>query len=106
MLKYNDVNIDKLNGKTYKNHLMCNYENKNYLIQSNWMQLTHYGVPKSDKYHTTDESRMYFQIPLNDNDFKNFITNLDTHFNSDDFRNNYLNENQKIIIYPYLKMEK
>ena len=102
MLKYSDVEIHKLTGKIYKSHLMCNYDTTDLLIQSNWMQLTHYGVPKSDKYHTTDESRLYFQIPLIDHDFKHFITNLDTHFNSDDFGNNYLNENHKKL-YTYIK---
>ena len=104
MLKYSNIEINKLTGKLYKSHLMCNYDSKPMTIQADWMQLTHYGVPKSDKYHTTDESRLYFQIPLIDNDFKNFITNLDNHFNSDDFRNNYLNVSQQKFNYiPILK---
>ena len=104
MLKYSNIEINKLTGKLYKSHLMCNYDSKPMTIQADWMQLTHYGVPKSDKYHTTDESRLYFQIPLIDNGFKNFITNLDNHFNSDDFRNNYLNEKQRSFSYiPILK---
>ena len=70
-LKYCNVDIDKLSGKMYKDRLLINYETTNFMIQTDWFKLTHYGIPKSDKYHTTEESRRYFQIPLNDNDFKN-----------------------------------
>ena len=67
-----DVNIDKVSGKMYKDHLLINYETNNIMIQTDWFKLTHYGIPKSDKYHTTEESRRYFQIPLDNNDFKMF----------------------------------
>ena len=104
MLKYGDIEINKIGAKLYKTHLMCTYESKGLTLQTDWMHLTHYGVPKSDQYHTTDESRMYFQIPLNDEKFKNFINNLDNYFNSDDFRNNFLNTNQiKFNYIPILK---
>ena len=103
-LKYGNVDIDKLTGKIYKDRLLINYETNNFMIQTDWFKLTHYGIPKSDKYHTTEESRRYFQIPLNDNDFKMFINNLDKHFSSDNFRNKYLNEKQRSFSYiPILK---
>ena len=94
-LKYGNVDIDKLTGKIYKDHLLINYETNICMVQTDWFKLTHYGIPKSDKFHSTEESRSYFQIPLNDNDFKMFINNLDKHFSSDNFRNKYLNEKQK-----------
>ena len=60
------------------------------MIQTNWLTLSHYGIPKSDKFHTTEESRRCLQIPLNDDDdFKMFINHLDKHFPSEIFRNNY-----------------
>ena len=71
-LKYSNVDIDKLTGKIYKNHLLINYETNKFMIQTDWLKLTHYGIPISDKFHTTGESRKYFQIPLNDNDLKMF----------------------------------
>ena len=103
-LKYGNVDIDKLSGKMYKDRLLINYETTNFMIQTDWFKLTHYGIPKSDKFHTTEEPRRYFQIPLNDNDFKMFINNLDKHFSSDNFRNKYLNEKQRSFSYiPILK---
>ena len=53
-LKYGNVDIDKLTGKIYKDRLVINYETTNFMIQTDWFKLTHYGIPKSDKYHTTE----------------------------------------------------
>ena len=97
-LKFKDVQIDNLSAKIYNKHLLINYEKQNLTVQSDWMNLSHYGVPKSDKYHTTEESRRYIQIPLINDDFK-FINNLDIYFNSDDFKNKYLNEYQRDFNY-------
>ena len=92
--KYSNVKIDDITAKLFNKHLLISYEKQNLMVQSEWMTLTHGGVPKSDKYHTTEESRRYMQIPLNDDDFKNFINNLDIYFGSDSFKNSYLNEQQ------------
>ena len=54
-LKYNDVEIDFIKGKIYKNQLLINYINERLNIQTNWITLSNYGVPKSDKFHTTEE---------------------------------------------------
>ena len=67
-LKYGNVDIAKLSGKIYKDRLLINYETTNFMIQTDWLKLTHYGIPKSDKFHTNEESRIYLQIPLNDNE--------------------------------------
>ena len=53
-LKYNDVEIDSIKGNMYKNHLLISYKSERLNIQTNWITLSHYGVPKSDKYHTTE----------------------------------------------------
>ena len=80
-LKYNDVEIDSIKGNMYKNHLLISYKNDRLNIQTNWITLSHYGVPKSDKYHTTEESRRYIQIPSNNDDnFTKFIQSLESHF--------------------------
>ena len=97
--KYSNVKIDDITAKLFNKHLLISYEKQNLMVQSEWMTLTHGGVPKSDKYHTTEESRRYMQIPLNDDDFKNFINNLDIYFGSDSFKNSYLNEQQNKFDY-------
>ena len=112
-LKYNDVQIDRIKGNIYKNLLLINYEDYDYdrqffrrlNIQTNWINLTHYGVPKSDKFHTTEESRRYLQIPLiDDDDFTQFIQSLDKHFASDNFKKQFLDVKQQNFNYiPILK---
>ena len=79
-LKYNDVEINNIKGNMYKNHLLLNCNNERINIQTDWIYLSHYGIPNSDKYHTTEESRRFLQIPLIDDNFKNFIQSLDNHF--------------------------
>ena len=103
-LKYNDVEIDSIKGNMYKNHLLISYKNERLNIQTNWITLSHYGVPKSDKYHTTEESRRYIQIPLIDDTFTKFIQSLDNHFSSDNFKKQFLDEKQQNFNYiPILK---
>ena len=95
-LRYNDVEIDSTKGNMYKNHLLINYKNDRLNIQTDWLTLSHYGAPKSDRYHTTEESRRYIQIPLNNDDnFTKFIQSLDNHFSSDNFKKQFLDEKQQ-----------
>ena len=104
-LKYNDVEIDFIKGNTYKNQLLISYKEQRPNIQTNWINLTHYGVPKSDKFHTTEESRRYLQIPLIDGDgFTQFIQSLDKHFASANFKKQFLDVKQQNFNYiPILK---
>ena len=101
-LKYNDVEID-IKGNMYKNHLLINDKEQRLNIQTNWITLSHYGVPKSDKYHTTEESRRYIQIPLIDDTFTKFIQSLDNHFSSDNLKKQFLDEK---LIYQFFKKVK
>ena len=98
-LKYTDVELDKITASKYQQHLLVNYEKQRMNIQTPWMTLTHYGIPKCDKFHTTEESRRYLQIPLNDDKFIEFIHSLDEYFNSENFRNTCLNEKQRSFNY-------
>ena len=104
-LKYNDVQIDFIKGNTYKSQLLINYEGQRLNIQTKWLNLTHYGVPKADKFHTTEESRRYLQVPLIEgDDFTQFIQSLDNHFNSANFRKQFLDVKQQNFNYiPILK---
>jgi len=104
-LTYNDVEIDFIKGNTYKNQLLISYKEQRLNIQTNRINLTHYGVPKSDKFHTTEESRRYLQIPLIDDDtFTQFIRSLDNHLSSDNFKKQFLDVKQQNFNYiPILK---
>ena len=113
-LKYNDVRIDNIEGNIYRDQLLINYgddvdiHGHHYIrinIETNWINLTHYGIPKSDKFHTTEESRRYLQIPLIDGDgFTQFIQSLDKHFASANFKKQFLDVKQHNFNYiPILK---
>ena len=112
--KYNNVRIDNIEGNIYRNQLLINYGDDvdihgyHYTrinIETNWINLNHYGIPKSDKFHTTEESRRYLQIPLIEGDsFTQFIQSLDKHFNSANFRQRFLDVKQQTFNYiPILK---
>lgn len=104
VVKFMDVEIDKITAKEYKKHLLIKYDNKPLFIQTIWLQLSQYGVPKEDKYHTTEESRRYIQLPLAiDDNFTNFIKSLDEYFSSDKFRLQYLTDKQSFNYTPIFK---
>ena len=108
VVKFMDVDTEKITANEYKKHLLIKYEDKPSFIQSNWDKLTHYGVPKNDKFHTTEESRRFIQIPLVENEpFSNFIKYLDEYFSSDKFKSKYLTEKTtQFYICTYLQRRK
>ena len=53
------------------------YNNEPLHLQTNFHSIRPYGLPKKNEYHKTDESRMYYQVPLTDNEIQNIITDLD-----------------------------
>ena len=101
MFKFHDIIIENITAKEWKNNLLIKYNDSSLKIQTNWMKFTNFGVPLKDKFHTTEESRRYIQLPLNDDDemFTTFLQNLDKYFASDEFKNKYLTEKQKQFTY-------
>ena len=54
---YTDINRDDISFSQWKDAIMFQYQNKsNTCIQSPWIELTHYGIPRKDKYHETEQS--------------------------------------------------
>jgi hypothetical protein len=95
-----DLQTEKITANELQKHLIIKYNDQPLFIQTDWKQLTHYGVPKEDKYHNTEESRRYIQIPLTENDnFTNFIKQLDEYFSSDKFKTKYLTDKQQNFTY-------
>jgi hypothetical protein len=67
------------------------YENyKEVCLQSPWILLNKYGIPKLNQYNKTDEDRAYIKLPLEPNDenikFIQYFKNLDNQFNTSEFR--------------------
>lgn len=100
-VRFGDVCVEKLVCSNYKNLQMIRYYDEPLLVQSPWIHLTHYGIPKTDKFNTTEESRRYLRVPLHDDDddFTVFIKKLDEFFGSDEFRNKYLDDKQQKFQY-------
>lgn len=103
-VKFQNVTVNDITCKSYKEHLLINYNDTSLRVQSKWMTLDTFGVPRADKYHLTDESRKYLQIPLNGQDleFENFVKKLDDYFNSFLFRQKYLDEKQQHFTYVHI----
>ncbi len=99
VVKFNEVETDKLTANEYKKHLLVKYNDQPCFIQNDWMKLDHYGVPKIDKYHTTEESRRYIKLSLSNPDFTEFILKLDDYFSSDKFKSKNLTEKQQSFTY-------
>ena len=53
------------------------YNNEPLPLQTNFQSIRPYGLPKKNEYHKTDESRMYYQVPITKNEIQTIITDLD-----------------------------
>ncbi len=64
-MKFSDINTDKITANEYKKNLLIKYgDDKDFLhVQTEWMQLTQYGVPREDKFHTTENKDSIFNYP-------------------------------------------
>ena len=83
------------------------YENhKEVCLQSPWILLNKYGIPKINQYNKTDEDRTYIKLPLEPNNetinFIEYFKNLDNKFNTPEFRKN-MKINDKYIYIPIIK---
>jgi hypothetical protein len=106
-MKFNEINFNNISATEYKKNLLIKYgDDKDFLhVQTEWLQLTQYGVPREDKFHTTEKQRQYIQLPLNDEAFSNFIKELDKYFSSDKFKQKYLTTKQQSYSYTPIYKE-
>ena len=106
-MKFDEIKFNSISATEYKKKLLVKYgDDKDFLhVQTEWMQLTQYGVPREDKFHTTEKQRQYIQLPLNDEAFSNFIKELDKYFSSDKFKQKYLTTKQQSYSYTPIYKE-
>ena len=102
VIKYMDVDTDKITANDYKKHLLVKYNDSPSFIQTDWMTLAMYGVPKLDKYHLSEQSRRYIKLSLNEPNFTKFILKLDTYVPSDKCKAKYLNTKRQDFTYTPL----
>jgi len=105
--KYTDVKTDGLSCETWKNMLLVKYYDDPLVVQSPWINLNAFGIPRIDKYHPKEEDRRYLRVPLSkdpEDSFVGFVKMLDDYFDSEGFRKTYLpDKQQKFQYYPLLK---
>ena len=105
--KYTDVKPDGLTCEPWKDSLLVKYYDDPLVVQSPWINLNAFGIPKIDKYHPKEEDRQYIRVPLSkdpEDSFVGFIQMLDTYFDSQEFRKTYLSAKQQQFQYfPLLK---
>ena len=109
---YHNVNFTftQLKENNYIKGMSCaypKYENyKEVCLQSPWILLNKYGIPKLNQYNKTDEDRAYIKLPLEPNDenikFIQYFKNLDNQFNTSEFRKT-MKINDKYIYVPIIK---
>ena len=58
------------------------YNNEPFQLKTNFQSIKPYGLPKKNEYHKTDESRMYYQVPITDDNIINIIKELGNKFPS------------------------
>jgi len=96
-LSFTDLEIGK-NSKSkqyiaYPRYNHPKYNNMPLFIQFPWIELSTYGIPKLGDFIKEDSQRLYIKVPLDTikhADLINFLNNIDNHFGSEKFKNDYL----------------
>ena len=76
-VNYLDFNPELVSFSQWKELTLFRYENDQRFFQSPWIEMSHYGIPNKDKYHETDESRMYIKVPITEPDFVRMLEMID-----------------------------
>jgi len=72
-----------------------NFGNNSLFIQLPWIELTTYGIPKLGEFIKDNSQRLYIKVPLDSikhANLINFLTEMDNHFGSDNFKTEYLSK--------------
>ena len=102
-LNYTNVKPEKITFSKFKELSLLKYEDKPLLIQTPWIHIDAFGMPKRDKYHTTDDQLKNIHLPINDKEFIKLIQSIDNIMNTDEFRKEHLGEkHDKYLYHPML----
>jgi hypothetical protein len=108
-LKYLDVKPEKMTFTKFKGFTLVRYTNNNLIIQSPWINLYAYGIPRKDKYTQTENSRKYIKVPLDPEDpevntFINMLKAIDSRMVTSEIKEEILDNNHEK--YEYSSMFK
>jgi hypothetical protein len=109
-LKYSEVNSSKISFATLKGYTLIKYDNNELCIQSPWINLFFYGIPRKDKFNPTDNSRKCIKIPLDLQDpevivFVDMLKDIDAKMGSTEVRKAFLGDNSEKFEYSSMFKE-
>ena len=98
-LKYTDVKPEKMSFSTFKGYTLVKYTNNDLFIQSPWINIFAYGIPRKDKFNQTDNSRKCLKVPLDEkipevSDFVNILKEIDSKMTSNEFKEKFLGDSK------------
>ena len=105
-LNYTNVISEKITFEKYKELLLVKYESKPLLIQTPWLNINAFGMPRRDKYHTTDDQLKNIHLPIDNEEFKKLIQSIDNTINTDEFRKEHLGDKYEKYAYHTMLVEK
>ena len=73
-------------------------------LETPWIELTHYGIPKANDYFRTDKDRMFIQVPVErDSDMFTFFTSIDTLMESEEMQTKLFQDSKGYTYKPIIK---
>ena len=99
------INTDRISFYKFKEHTLVKYNGNPMFVQSPWLNISCYGVPRRDKYHTSDDQRLYIKLPVSRGErFATALGDLDEFMQREDVKQQLLGEKyQKYDYCPLLK---
>ena len=105
-LNFLDVKVEAITFKTFKDFILVNHDGVPLLIQTPYMELYSFGMPRRDKYHTTDEQLQNIKIPIENEEFKEMIKAIDKRMSDEEFKKKYLGDKHEKYSYHSILAEK
>ena len=109
-LKYTDVRPEKMSFSTFKGYTLVKYMYNYLFIQSPWINIFAYGIPRKDKFHQTDSSRKCLKVPLDEeipvvSDFVEMLKEMDSKMTSNEFKERFLGDSKDKFEYSSIFKE-
>lgn len=76
-------------------------------LETPWIELTNYGIPKANDYFRTDKDRMFIQLPIQtETELHNVLTNIDTLMQTEEMQNKLFQDNKGYTYKTIIKQSK
>ena len=105
-LNYTNVNPEKITFEKFKELTLIKYESKPLLIQTPWLNINAFGMPRRDEYHTTEEQLKNIHLPIDSKEFKELIQAIDNIMCKEEFKKEHLGDKHEKYTYHTMLLEK